>query len=105
MTPLEILLSFAQIIFPVSLVVPTILGVLRPAAPPVALAVLFFIPIAELWTTIAVAVVDLFPQAKTEAWTAIATLLIVGVLLTYGLMRIAPFTLEVNLGIKVGLDT
>ena len=49
-----------------------------------------------------VATLILLPQAATDARITLATLVIVGLLLTYGLMRIAPFVLEVNLRIKVG---
>lgn len=102
MTPLEMLFSFAQVVFPASLVIPTILAVLPPDEPPVGLAILFFIPIAELWVTILVATLILLPQTATDARVTLATLVIVGLLLTYGLMRIVPFTLEVNLSIKAG---
>ena len=102
MTSLEMLFAFAQVVFPASLIVPTILAVLPPDEPPVGLAILFFIPIAQLWVTILVATLILLPQAATDARITLATLVIVGLLLTYGLMRIAPFVLEVNLRIKVG---
>lgn len=53
--------SLAQVVFPASLVIPTILAVLPPDEPPVGLAILFFIPIVELWVTILVAALILLP--------------------------------------------
>jgi hypothetical protein len=54
----------------------------------VGLAILFFIPIAELWVIILVATLILLPQTAIDARITLATLVIVGLLLTYGLMRL-----------------
>ncbi|MCL4487841.1 MAG: hypothetical protein M1570_06885 [Chloroflexi bacterium] len=101
MTPVEILFSFGQIVFPASLLVPAILAAFPPEKPLGGLAVLFFAPLAELWVTILVAVLILVPPMTIVGWITLATLPIVGVLLTYGLMKIVPLMLEVNLSIKV----
>lgn len=106
MVPLEMLFAFAMIVFPVSLLVPTILAnfpppdATAPSISPVPLAVLYLVPILELWVTVIVAILVLLPQTAIEARTALVVLPLVCLLVTYGLISIAPFMLEVILTTK-----
>ena len=101
MTFLQLQLSLAEIIFPVCLIVPTLLICLPQDKPVAALAVLYWIPIAHLWIVVAAAVAVLYGEPGVLPGITLLTFPAVGLVLTYALMKIAPFVLEVSLALKV----